>query len=105
MPVITDTIKLDSPFLDKRVKLLPCQKENLTRLHGRGCSIHSLSRMYKISRRSIQFILYPDRLEKNKETRPKSYYRGPDYIKAHRKRKIQILSPFLNPALLNIRIH
>lgn len=66
MPYKTDKEKLDSPFLSRRVKLLPCQKEMIKYWHNLGSSIHRLAKMFKVSKRTIQFILFPERLELNK---------------------------------------
>lgn len=60
-----DSIKLGDPFLDRRTKLLPCQKEMVHFWYGMGASIHSLSRMFKVDRRLIQFLLFPERQRKN----------------------------------------
>lgn len=62
MPYKTDKMKLDSPFLDRRVKLLPCQKEMVASLHTRGASISGIARMYGVSKRLIQFIIFPEKL-------------------------------------------
>lgn len=69
MPYKTDTMKLDSPFLDRRVKMLPCQKEMVQSLHSRGATISGLARMYNVNKRLIQFILFPERLEMNLQHR------------------------------------
>jgi len=53
--------------LDKRVKILDEDKERIMTLYGKGISLHSIERdffEYRISRRSIQFILFPERKEK-----------------------------------------
>lgn len=69
MPFKTDKHKLDSPFFDKRVKLLPCQKEMVKLLHSQGMSINGLAKQYDVNKRLIQFILFPERLEKNLKDR------------------------------------
>ena len=69
MPSKYDNVPLDSPFFDRRVRLLPCQKENVKLMHDRGASIRSISRMYGVDKRLIQFIIYPERLKKNIELR------------------------------------
>ena len=100
MPYKTDKKKLGSPHLDKRVKLLPCQKEMILYWYNEmGLSIHGLGRMFNVSRRLIQFILFPERKERNLETRKdmggsKAYYKKDKHTKAireHRKRKYEIL--------------
>jgi hypothetical protein len=67
MPFKTDKLSLDDPFLRRNTKLLPCQRERIVALHNSGASIHSLSRMFKVSRRLIQFVIYPERMDKVKE--------------------------------------
>ncbi len=99
MPYKTDKQKLGSPFLSKRVKLLPCQKEMIKYWHELGTSIHGLAKMFKVNKRTIQFILFPERLELNKLHRKqrggsKVYY-DKDYhkekIKEHRHYKYKTL--------------
>lgn len=53
------------PEDDRRIKLSDEDKDLLHVLHKAGESIHSLSRRFKVSRRLIQFILYPDRHKEN----------------------------------------
>jgi len=69
MPYSTDNKALKDPFLDRRRKLLPCQEEMIKVYHKAGTSINQLSRDFKVNKRTIQFILYPERLEKNKQLR------------------------------------
>lgn len=54
---------------DKRRKLTEEQRNEVRGLHEAGESIHSLSKSFEVSRRLIQFILYPERLEKNLKDR------------------------------------
>lgn len=69
MPRKTDKIPIADPFLDRRTKLLPCQKEMVRYWHRSGASIHSIAKLFKVSKRSIQFILFPERQLKNREDR------------------------------------
>jgi hypothetical protein len=96
MPYRTDKMKLDSPFLDRRVKLLPCQRERCFVLHHEdGLGIRPLSRMFKVSRRLVQFICYPERQAKSLEQRADkggsmAYYSADKhraYMKKHRHHK------------------
>ena len=48
---------------DKRIRLTTRQKDEIKEWHRNGTSIHELSRMYCVSRRLIQFILFPERIE------------------------------------------
>ena len=65
MPRKTDKIPIDNKFLDRRTKMLPCQKERAKQLHEEGSSINSIARMFKVNKRTIQFLLFPERLKKN----------------------------------------
>ena len=53
----------------RRVKLLPKDKEKIKQLHAAGTSINGIARAFNVSKRLIQFILFPDRAEKAKELR------------------------------------
>lgn len=92
MPRKTDTIKIDDPFLKRSCKLLPCQKEMVISLHNSGASIHSLSKLFKVDRRLIQFIIYPERHKKSLELRKerggsKIYYIKEKHTKAIREHR------------------
>lgn len=65
MPYKTDTQKLDSPFLKRTVKLLPCQKEMILYWTKLGHSQRRLAAMFHVSRRTITFIQDPDKLKEN----------------------------------------
>lgn len=100
MPYKTDTIKFDSKFLDKRIKLLPCQKEMVSWLYiNKNSSITSLGKLFHVNKRLIQFILFPERKAKNLADRQerggtKIYYnkeKNTSYMKKHRRRKHTIL--------------
>lgn len=51
------------PELDKRRKLSEEDKQDIINLYSRGVSIREISRKYEniVCRRSIQFILFPER--------------------------------------------
>ena len=99
MPYTTEKEKLESPFLKRNVKLLECQKLMVQYHHLQGMSIHSLSKLFRVTRRAIQFILYPERKIKNLEDRhkrggTKQYYdkdKHKDYMKTHRQYKHKTL--------------
>ena len=65
---------------DKRVKLLPCQKLAVKTMFATGQhSITGLAKLWKVSKRLIQFILFPERQQKNLQDRDsrggsKQYY-------------------------------
>jgi len=84
---------------DKRVKLSPADKMEIVRLHNEGAGIRQLSRDFKVSRRLIQFVLFPDRLEHNKQLREDrggtmQYYdkdKHAAYMQTHRANKRKAL--------------
>lgn len=104
MPYKTEKAKLDSPFFDRRVKLLPCMREMIHVLYENGRSINSLAKQFNVSKRLIQFELFPDRKQKNLEHRENRggtmiYYKGGEEwaatIREHRKYKYEVLSKTL----------
>ena len=89
MPFITDKLSLGCPFLDRRTKLLPCQKEMVLHYHKLGYSQRKIASMFNVSRRLIIFIIHPERLEKNHQLRidrggSKIYYDRDKHNKAIR---------------------
>jgi transposase len=67
MPRKTDTIAINDHFIDKRTKLLPCQKERVVAMYGTGnYSQRDLAKMFKVSKRLIQFTLDPEKLKRAK---------------------------------------
>lgn len=104
MPYRTDNIALGSVFLKRSAKLLPCQKEMVKYWHERGMSINGIARMFKVNKRLIQFILFPERHKKNLQDRKarggsKIYYQKEHHTKAmrdHRRRKYKILKSITN---------
>lgn len=79
---------------DKRRKLSEADKQDI--LDNRaGLSIHALAQAYGVSRRTVQFILYPERLEENLQRRKerggwRQYYdktKHAEYIRVHRRYK------------------
>lgn len=54
--------------LDRRVKITEEMKADIEKRYKEGEAIRAIAREYpEISRRSIQFIIYPERLEKQKQ--------------------------------------
>jgi len=68
MPGKYDKIKLPRS-LDRRVKLTDKQRSEIK---TSGISIHQLSKIYGVCRRTIQVIKFPERLEAMKEARKKA---------------------------------
>lgn len=94
MPYNSRLKKLVGTKHDKRVKLTPEQKEEI-RENKECLSQRKLAKKYGVSRRTIQFILDPKKLEENKKRRAerggsKIYYdreKHNDYMKTHRRYK------------------
>ena len=98
MPATVDKARINNEKLDKRVKLTQTQKEEIKK-NEHGLSQRRLAAMYGVSRRTIQFILSPDKLKENKERRQerggsKVYYdkdKHRESMKKHRKYKKELL--------------
>lgn len=95
----TDKKKLADPFLSRRVRLLPCQKEMVLYWYKEGIAIRAIARMFKVDKRTIQFLLFPERKAKNIKDREnrggsKIYYKK-DYhnqkTREHRSYKHKVL--------------
>lgn len=99
MPFKTDNIPINDPFLNRRIKLLPCQREMVHYWYLRGMAIRAIGRMFRVNNRTIQFILFPERLKRNKELRKARggsmiYYNreaNNESVKDHRRYKYKIL--------------
>lgn len=66
---------------DKRKKLTDEDKKLIKQMHEEGYAIRALARKFQVDHRTVQFILFPERLERNKELRrerllldPQRYY-------------------------------
>jgi len=83
---------------DRRIRLSESDKKEIIDAWRSGVSIHQLSRDYHISRRTIQFILFPERKERNYELRTqrggsKIYYDRNKWraiMRKHREHKRQL---------------
>jgi|JI10StandDraft_1071094.scaffolds.fasta_scaffold1574614_1 hypothetical protein len=101
MPSKFDKIAIGCQFLDKRIKVLDCQKQMIPIWHEKGQSIRAIARMLNVDKRLIQFIIYPERKAKNLQDRKAKggsmqYYNKDKHNKAmkiHRQYKSQILKP------------
>jgi len=110
MPRKTDVIPIQDKFLDRRVKMLPCQRERAKQMYeNESATINGLARLFKVNKRSIQFLLFPERQKKNLEDREarggwKQYYVKEEHAKAikeHRQYKKEILTnPTINDKLI-----
>jgi hypothetical protein len=94
---------LANQFLDRRTKLLDCQKERLICMHQEGVSIHRLSKIFKVNRRLVQFTLFPERMAHNKLLRKQrggeaQYYDRVEHnlaIKEHRQHKKEVFKKLI----------
>jgi len=100
MPYKTGKLKFNNPFLDRRCKLLPCQKERMKALWEQGESQRALARLFNVSRRLVQFTCMPEKLEECKQRRAerggwKQYYKGgekwAETMQEHRNYKYNLL--------------
>lgn len=100
--------KIAGTALDKRVKLSPEQKEIIMYEYKNGASKRSLSLKYGVSRRLIQFITEPEKLqiqrEKAKERKPNENkitvkkYRSTSSERHKKYKKFLIVSGKINKA-------
>lgn len=68
MPYKIDTYKVKLPReLDRRIKLQDEQKEEVKEMFKIWVSINNIAQNFEVSRRLIQYIIYPERLEHAKE--------------------------------------
>lgn len=68
MPFKSERIKIAGGKYDRRVKLTQKDKDKILSLRDK-ISIHDLAKMFGVHRRTIQFILYPERQARNLELR------------------------------------
>lgn len=75
MPFDTDTKSLPHWWLDKRSKLLPCQREQIVNMFYRGATYAQLANQYNVSKRTICNILNPktQEAENNRRRKNKSW--------------------------------
>ena len=60
--------KLIPRSLDRRVKISQEMREEIESLHAQGVAIRAITRKIgTVSRRSIVFLIFPDRLERHKK--------------------------------------
>ena len=100
MPYSTEKLALANQFLDRRVRLIDCQKAQVRILHDQGTSIHALAKIFKVSRRLIQYTLYPERKRKKDNSKHYEEYRDSGkkakWTREFRKRKHNILKQLIS---------
>ena len=85
MPFKSEKIKIEGTEFDRRKKLTEADREKIKKLHAEGEGIRALGRMFNVDKRLIQFILFPERHEKNLKDRKE---RGGSKIYCGRKREV-----------------
>lgn len=112
MPYKTDKMKLGNPSIDRRVKMLPHHKEEAKILYKDGMSINGISKHFRVNKRLIQFILFPERQKKNIQDRKLRggstiYYKKEYHTKAvreHRQYKYATLTGRKNKMFLKTNL-
>lgn len=96
MPYKFEDIPINNPKYDKRVKLTEVDKNNIIKEYESGLiSINALGKKYGVSKRLIQFTLFPERkekakklfLERQKDGRYYDQKKHNEYMKNHRNHK------------------
>lgn len=88
MPYKSDSIKIEGTKYDRRRKLTEDDRQDIIKLSAE-LSVHQLAKNFNVSRRLVQFILYPERHEENLIRRrarggSKAYYSTEKNTKAKR---------------------
>lgn len=90
MPAKVDKLTLGDRSLKRSAKLLECQVERIKSLHGE-MSIGAISRMFNVSKRTVQFIIFPERRLHNvalrKKRGQKKYYNKEKHAESMRKHR------------------
>jgi|SRR6185312_4926910 len=99
MPYKFEKIPINNPKLDKRVKLTDEDRDNIKKEYEAGAiSINGLARKYGVSKRLIQFTLFPERkeiakqqfAERQKDGRYYDKDKHSEYMKNHRNHKKEL---------------
>lgn len=85
--------------LDRRIKIPKAEHKTIKQLHKDGVAIRAIARLYKVDKRLIQFILFPERQEAMYQARlerggSKIYYNKDKWRKTqkeHRRYKSRVL--------------
>lgn len=97
MPYKSQNLKIAGTSHDRRRRLTDKQKDEINALKG-SISVSRCAKLYEVSKRTIQFLWYPERLERNKQLRQerggfRQYYdkiKHREYIKEHRRYKHEL---------------
>ena len=97
MVSIIEKLRVGTEY-DRRRRLTDDDREDIQRDAAAGDSLHMIAARYGVSRRLVQFILYPERLEQNKLRRAarggsRAYYdknKNTATMRAHRAYKTEL---------------
>ena len=97
MPYKSETIKIEGTKFDRRIKLTQEQRDKIADLKGK-ISRRLCADTFGVSKRTIDFIWHPERLERNKQLRQerggwKQYYNKDEWrecMKEHRHYKQEL---------------
>lgn len=81
-------LKYSDPKMDGRVRLSEEEKKQIPKDYLFYKSLRVVAELYKVDKRTIQFVIYPERLEQLKKIREgcwKKYYNKADRKEAMRK--------------------
>lgn len=93
MPRKSDLMTIKNPKLDKRVKLTEKQREEIREIrNSEGTGYATIAKQFGVSKRLVQFICCPEKLEECKKRRAerggsKVYYNKEYHAKAQRKHR------------------
>lgn len=99
VPSKLDKVPIDNPKHDKRVKLSNEDRDNIREEYVCGnISQNGLAKKYGVSKRLIQFVLYPEKqevarkqfLERQKDGRYYNKDKHREYMKQHREHKKEL---------------
>ncbi len=91
MPYKSENIKIAGTKYERRIKLTPEQKEEIFQ-NKLGLSQRVLAKQYGVSRRTIQFILDPEKLKENLKRREErggtmQYYKPKEWASIQREHR------------------
>lgn len=77
MPYKSEKINIQGTKYDRRMKLTPEQKEEIKRRYEtENIGMRPLAKEYGVTRGLIRYIVYPEKLEKNRERQKKARAEG-----------------------------
>jgi transposase len=95
MPYKSEKIIIAHSKYDRRIKLTKKDKARVVYLYDKGVAIREITRRFNVSRRLIQYIIFPERHARNLQQREERggsafYYdkdKHKEYMKGHRRYK------------------